>query len=99
MRFGCTPDIRSGTISTSDLTALLTLAGAAGATTAPSGPVPDSDIAAKAAHEIRMYPRYSIWDNINVRSDGSIDAGRSSRRNHRSLRSCAGLRYRREGRA
>ena len=36
------------------MTALLTLAGAAGATTAPSGPVPDSDIAAKAAHEIRM---------------------------------------------
>ena|ERR1700722_2399875 len=53
---------------------MLTLAGVAGATTAPSGPVTDSDIAAKAAHEIRMYPRYSIWDNINVRvNEGNLE--------------------------
>jgi hyperosmotically inducible protein len=43
------------------VTALFALAGIAGATAA------DSDIAVKAAHEIRMYSRYTIWDNINVR--------------------------------
>src|SRR3954463_12311512 len=45
--------------------ALLALAGVAGAAT-----YTDSDIAAKAAHEIRMYSRYSIWDNVNLRVDG-----------------------------
>jgi hyperosmotically inducible protein len=43
------------------VTALFAMIGIAGAT------VPDSDIAAKAVHEIRMYSRYTIWDNINVR--------------------------------
>src|SRR5260370_12832705 len=41
--------------------ALSAITGIAGATAA------DSDIAAKAAHEIRMYSRYTIWDNINIR--------------------------------
>ena len=49
------------------LTATLALAGLAGATTGPAGPLTDSEIAAKAAHEIRMYSRYTIWDNINLR--------------------------------
>jgi hyperosmotically inducible periplasmic protein len=48
-------------------TALLALAGVAGATAPQSGSPGDSEIAAKAAHEIRMYSRYTIWDNINVR--------------------------------
>src|SRR5262249_23586257 len=48
---------------------LLALAGVAGAT-APSAPLTDSGIAAKAVHEIRMYPRYTIWDNISVRVNG-----------------------------
>jgi hyperosmotically inducible protein len=52
---------------------LLALAGVAGAT-APSAGLTDSDIAAKAAHEIRMYPRYTIWDNISVRvNDGNLE--------------------------
>jgi Predicted periplasmic or secreted lipoprotein len=34
---------------------------------AASATAADSDIAAKAAHEIRMYSRYTIWDNIDVR--------------------------------
>src|SRR5579872_5332371 len=56
------------------MTALLTLAGVAGAATAPSGPMTDSDIAAKAAHEIRMYPRYTIWDNVDIRvKEGSLE--------------------------
>src|SRR5437016_6236263 len=45
--------------------ALLALGGVAGATT-----YTDSDVAAKAAHEIRMYSRYSIWDNVNLRVNG-----------------------------
>ncbi len=52
------------------VTAMLALAGVAGAATTGSGPLTDSDIAAKAAHEIRMYPRYTIWDNISVRVNG-----------------------------
>jgi hyperosmotically inducible protein len=54
------------------LTATLILTGVAGAT-APTGPYTDAEIAAKAAHEIRMYSRYTIWDNINVRvNDGNL---------------------------
>lgn len=41
-------------------------AGVAGATTA----VPDATLANKVVHEIRMYPYYSIWDNVNVRVEG-----------------------------
>src|SRR5262245_44409720 len=56
------------------LTALLGLAGIAGATTGQPPAGSDTAIATKAAHEIRMYARYSIWDNINVRvNDGSIE--------------------------
>jgi hyperosmotically inducible protein len=45
---------------------LLALAGLAGASTGPVGPNTDAAIAAKAVHEIRMYSRYTIWDNINL---------------------------------
>ena len=48
------------------LTATLAFAGLAGATTGPVGPMTDAEIAAKAAHEIRMYSRYTIWDNLNI---------------------------------
>jgi|SRR5579872_865689 len=36
----------------------------------PSGPLTDDQIAAQVGHEIRMYPRYTIWDNVNVRVRG-----------------------------
>jgi len=49
------------------VTAMFALAGVAGAATTGSGPLTDSDIAAKAAHEIRLYPRFTIWDNLSVR--------------------------------
>jgi hyperosmotically inducible protein len=49
------------------VTAMFALAGLAGAATAGSAPLTDSEVAAKAAHEIRLYPRYTIWDNISVR--------------------------------
>src|SRR5437870_5729380 len=55
------------------LTATLALAGIASATTG-AGPYTDADVAAKAAHEIRMYSRYTIWDNINLRvRDGNLE--------------------------
>lgn len=43
---------------------MLTLGGSAFAATAML--TGDEAIAAKAAREIRMYPRYTIWDNINL---------------------------------
>jgi hyperosmotically inducible periplasmic protein len=52
------------------VTAVSALVGIAGAATAGSGPLTDADIAAKAAHEVRMYTRYTIWDNISVRVNG-----------------------------
>jgi len=34
----------------------------------------DSELTAKVTHEIRMYPRYTIWDNINLRvTNGNVD--------------------------
>lgn len=36
--------------------------------------VSDSELAAKVTHEIRMYPHYTIWDNINFRvTNGNVD--------------------------
>jgi hyperosmotically inducible periplasmic protein len=53
--------------------ATLGLAGLAAATTGPAAPRTDAEIAAKAAHEIRMYSRYTIWDNLNVQvADGNL---------------------------
>lgn len=53
------------------LTSALAVASVAGAATAtaPSAPMTDAGIAAKAAKEIRMYTRYTIWDNINLSAD------------------------------
>ena len=47
------------------LTAVLISAGAAGAATTTRS-LTDAEIAAKAAREVRMYTRYTIWDNINI---------------------------------
>ncbi len=39
-----------------------------------AGQSPDALVAARAIHEIRMYPRYTIWDNINLRvRDGNVE--------------------------
>jgi hyperosmotically inducible protein len=46
------------------------------ASTDPTPPAGDSDaqIAQKVVHEIRMYPRYTIFDNVNVKvHDGEVD--------------------------
>src|SRR5579863_8483120 len=57
------------------LTAAFLLAGTAMASTnGPSGPQTDADIAQKVIHEIRMYPRYTLFDNISVRvHDGEVE--------------------------
>jgi hyperosmotically inducible protein len=52
----------------------LLLAGAAGAATKDDGNHSDPALAAKVSHEIRMYSRYTIWDNINVRvNEGNVE--------------------------
>src|SRR5438105_940365 len=49
--------------------------GAASASTSNAGPVhkTDAEIARQVRHEILMYPRYTIWDDINFRvENGSV---------------------------
>src|SRR4051812_40183700 len=49
--------------------ALLVGAGVAGAAVKP-----DVDVERQITHEIRMYSRYSIWDDINFRvSNGQVE--------------------------
>ena len=50
------------------------IAGIAGAATKDNADYSDAGLAKKVAHEIRMYSRYTIWDNINVRvNDGNVE--------------------------
>jgi hyperosmotically inducible protein len=58
------------------LAAALVAAGSAMASTDQTPPAGDNDaqIAQKVVHEIRMYPRYTIFDNVNVKvHDGEVD--------------------------
>ena len=49
------------------LASLLVAAGTAmAAATGATGPLSDNDVAKKVTHEIRMYSRYTIWDNVAV---------------------------------
>jgi hyperosmotically inducible protein len=49
------------------------LAGAGLAATGTTANVSDADLAKKITHEIRMYPYYSIWDDVNFRvEDGQV---------------------------
>lgn len=57
-------------------TAILAAVGIAGAATRsnPAGPVTDAELERQVLHEIRMYPNYSIWDDINFRvRDGQVE--------------------------
>ena len=46
----------------------------AGASTKGTAPGTDAELAAKLGHEIRMYSRYSIWDNIAFRvHEGDVE--------------------------
>ena len=54
------------------MTRMMMAAALAGAAIAPAA-VNDSQIAEKIAHEVRMYSRYTIWDNVNIRvEDGQV---------------------------
>lgn len=49
-------------------------AGLAAAKAPDTGSYTDSDLESKVGHEIRMYARYTIWDNINFRVvNGNVD--------------------------
>jgi hyperosmotically inducible protein len=55
------------------LTMAVAFAGAA-ATASAGRTYSDSAIAANAAHEIRMYPRYTIWDYVQLQvRDGNLE--------------------------
>jgi len=58
------------------LAAVLVAAGSAMASTDPPPAAGDNDaqIARKIVHEVRMYPRYTIFDNVTVKvRDGEVD--------------------------
>jgi hyperosmotically inducible protein len=58
------------------LMAAALLAGAVGASTKDPGvgPKSDADIAKQVRHEILMYSRYTIWDDVSFRvSNGSVE--------------------------
>jgi hyperosmotically inducible protein len=73
------------TISAGFLMAAALLVSAAGASTAVAstktpnagpnaGPMTDADLAKQVRHEILMYSRYSIWDDVNFRvAEGSVE--------------------------
>ena len=55
------------------LTAALLSMGIAGAAERTMEPQSDAAIAQKVRHEIRMYSRYTIWDNVNFTvQDGNV---------------------------
>ena len=55
------------------LLAAMLAVGVAGAAT-KAVPANDTELADRIGHEIRMYTRYTIWDNINVRvQDGHVE--------------------------
>jgi hyperosmotically inducible protein len=42
--------------------------------TVPAGPRPDEDLAKAVRHEVLMYPRYSLWDDISFRvNNGQVE--------------------------
>jgi hyperosmotically inducible protein len=50
------------------------VAGIAGAATKDNGDHSDAALANKVAHEIRMYSRYTIWDNVNIKvNEGNVE--------------------------
>lgn len=62
---------RTGTLL---MAAAIAGAGLAGATVPDTKPQSDTEIAKKIVHEIRMYPRYTIWDNVSFRvNEGQVE--------------------------
>lgn len=55
-------------------TMLVTAGSAMASNNDPAGSDADKQIAQKVVHEIRMYPRYTLWDNVKVEvRDGEVD--------------------------
>lgn len=55
------------------LSAALMVAGAAGGA-AGNSPRTDAEIVKAVTHEVRMYPRYSIWDDVSFRvANGQVE--------------------------
>ena len=54
--------------------ALLAVAAGAATKDKNTGPQTDADIARNVRHEVLMYPRYTLWDDISFRVDnGSVE--------------------------
>ena len=54
--------------------ALFASAAVASHKTVPAGPVTDDQISKSVRHEVLMYPRYTLWDDINFRiNKGSVE--------------------------
>lgn len=54
--------------------ALLAVAAGAATKDRNAGPQTDADIARNVRHEVLMYPRYTLWDDISFRVDnGSVE--------------------------
>jgi len=65
--------MKTNRISKLMLAAVLSVAGLAAATPDVKA-APDQVLAQKVAHEVRMYSRYTIWDNVKVRvNDGNVE--------------------------
>ena len=52
------------------MAAVLAGAGLAGAAVKPEAQGTDQELTRKVVHEIRMYDRYTLWDNVNVKVEG-----------------------------
>jgi len=60
------------------VTVLLAGAGIASASSknaiTPAGPVSDADLTRHITHELRMYPHYTMWDDLNFRvNNGQVE--------------------------
>jgi hyperosmotically inducible protein len=63
-----------GMLSKVFVAAVFALGIAGAATTSTATPSSDAEIAKRLVHEIRMYSRYTIWDNVSFRvQDGRVE--------------------------
>ena len=54
--------------------AAMTVGVSAAASKTASLPANDAELGERVAHEIRMYDRYTIWDNVNLKvKDGAVE--------------------------
>jgi hyperosmotically inducible protein len=65
--------MKSGLLGTAAIAAIMLLGPVSWASDKPGAGAPQSetDLARRITHEIRMYPNYGIWDNLNFRISGT----------------------------